>query len=114
MDQAFNPLGVYLNFWQPTLKAGEMRDYTVAMVNDEDRSRTGKLQLVFSNAEGSQNASETSFSLPPLGAQSYTITLRAPAPGAWSLKATAIPTDDLTHPTISHRDVVVQDSVSKD
>jgi hypothetical protein len=113
MEQAFNPLGVYLNFWQPTLKAGEMRDYTVAMVNDEDRPRAGKLQLFFSNAEGNQNASETSFSLPPLGAQSYTITLRTPGPGAWSLKATAIPTDDVTHPTISHRDVVVQDSVSK-
>jgi beta-galactosidase len=42
MQQAFNPLGVYLNFWQPTLTAGEPYDYTIAMVNDEDRPRSGR------------------------------------------------------------------------
>ena len=113
MEQAFNPLGVYLNFWQPTLQAGETRDYTVAMVNDQDRARAGKLQLVFSNSAGSSTAKEAPFSLKPLGAQSYTITLRAPAPGAWTLQAIATPTDDAVHPTISHRDVIVQDSAPK-
>ncbi len=113
MEQASNPLGVYLNFWQPTLKTGEPRDYTVAMVNDQDRPRTGKLQLIFTNAAGNSSATEMPFSLPPLGAQSYTIPFQAPAPGAWTLRAIATPADDAAHPTISHRDVVVQDSASK-
>ena len=84
MEQAFNPLGVYLNFWQPSLPAGTPRDYTIAMVNDEDRPRTGKLRLTFTGAAGKEIAAvETEFSLPPLGAQSYTVIvckLPCPAP----------------------------------
>jgi hypothetical protein len=111
MEQAFNPLGVYLNFWQPSLNAGEPHDYTIAMVNDEDRPRTGKLQLVFTDATGKETAAaETAFSLAPLGAQSYTLKLRTPAGGAYSLQAVAAATDDSAHPTISRRDVVVRDS----
>ncbi|HEV2488114.1 MAG TPA: glycoside hydrolase family 2 TIM barrel-domain containing protein [Terracidiphilus sp.] len=115
MVQAFNPLGVYLNFWEPSLNAGEPHDYTVAMVNDEDRPRTGKLRLVFTDAAGKEStAAETPFLLAPLGAQSYTLTLRTPAePGAHSLQAIAAAADDSAHPTISHRDVVVRDSASK-
>ena len=110
MEQAFNPLGVYLNFWQPSLNAGMQRDYTIAMVNDEDRPRTGKLRLVFMDAAGKEAAGEEApFSLAPLGAQSYTIPLRSPAmPGRYSLQAIATAEDDNAHPTVSHRDVVVQ------
>jgi hypothetical protein len=114
MEQAFNPLGVYLNFWQPALQAGEMRDCTVAMVNDEDRPRTGKLRLVFTDASGKEiTARETEFSLPPLGAQSFAMTVQAPAAGAWSLEAIASASDDAAHPTVSRRNVVVRDSVPK-
>jgi len=64
MEQAFNPLGVYLNFWQPALNVGESRDYTIAMVNDEDRPRAGKLRLVFTDAAGKEKAAgETVFTL---------------------------------------------------
>ena len=110
MEQAFNPLGVYLNFWQPSLNAGMQRDYTIAMVNDEDRPRTGKLRLVFMDAAGKEAAGEEApFSLAPLGAQSYTIPLRSAAmPGRYSLQAIATAEDDNAHPTVSHRDVVVQ------
>lgn len=110
MEQAFNPLGVYLNFWQPSLNAGMQRDYTIAMVNDEDRPRTGKLRLVFMDAAGKEAAGEEApFSLAPLGAQSYTIPLRSPAmPGRYSLQAIATAEDDNAHPTVSHRDVVVR------
>ena len=114
MEQAFNPLGIYLNFWQPSLNAGEPHDYTVAMVNDEDRPRTGKLRLVFTDAAGKETtAAETPFSLAPLGAQSYTLTLQTPVSGVYSLQATATASDDSAHPTISHRDVVVRDSATK-
>jgi beta-galactosidase len=115
MEQAFNPLGVYLNFWQPSLNAGEVRDYTIAMVNDEDRLRSGKLRLVFTDAEGKEGASEEiPFSLAPLGAQSYTVSLKAPnAPGNYSLQAMAAAEDDVTHPTISHRDVILQTAAAQ-
>jgi hypothetical protein len=110
MEEAFNPLGVYLNFWQPSLNAAEPRDYTIAMVNDEDRPRTGKLRLVFTDAAGKEAAAEEEpFSLAPLGAQSFTMTLKAPAaPGEYSLQAIATAEDESTHPTISRRDVTVR------
>ena len=110
MEEAFNPLGVYLNFWQPSLNTAEPRDYTIAMVNDEDRPRTGKLRLVFTDAAGKEAAAEEEpFSLAPLGAQSYSMTLKAPAaPGEYSLQAIATAEDELTHPTISRRDVTVR------
>jgi hypothetical protein len=110
MEQAFNPLGVYLNFWHPTLNTDEQKDFTIAMVNDEDRPRSGTLRLAFTCADGKSTAAqEVAFSLAPLGADSYTITLKAPAtPGKYTLEATASPTDDKNHPTISHRDVMLK------
>jgi beta-galactosidase len=110
MQQAFDPLGVYLNFWQPTLNATEQRDFTIAMVNDEDKPRSGKLQLVFTAADGKQAAAEeVPFSLAPLGAQSYTVTMKIPtAPGKYTLQAIASPSDQPDHSTISHRDVTIE------
>jgi len=116
MQQAFNPLGVYLNFWHPALNAGGAHDYTIAMVNDEDRQRAGKLRLAFADAAGKETvAEEMAFNLAPLGAQSYIIRLKSPAlPGKYSLRAIAAAEDDSAHPTISHRDVTVQmDTISK-
>jgi hypothetical protein len=109
MEQAFNPLGVYLNFWHPALNAAESRDYTIAMVNDEDRSRAGKLRLVFTDEAGREAAAEeTAFSLAPLGAQSYTMTLTTPtAQGEYSLQAIATAEDESGHPVISYRNVLV-------
>jgi beta-galactosidase len=115
MEQAFNPLGVYLNFWQPSLNTGEQRDYIIAMVNDEDRPRSGSLRLSFTDAGGKEAAAQdVPFSLAPLGAQSYLVTLKAPAAaGQYSLQAVASPEDDRDHPTISHRDVILQSSISQ-
>ena len=115
MEQAFNPLGVYLNFWHSSLESGASRDYTVAMVNDEDRSRSGKLRLVLKDAEGKEAASEeASFSLGPLGAQSYTVTMKTPeAKGKYTLQAVATAEDDAAHSTISERNVMVQAATSE-
>ena len=116
MEQAFNPLGVYLNFWQPTLRADEPRDFTIAMVNDEDRPRAGMLRLSFKDAAGKEKAvKDVPFSLAALGAESYTVTMKAPeAPGKYSLQAIASPADDSFHPTISYRDVILQSSTSQE
>lgn len=110
MEQAFNPLGIYLNYWQPSLNTDESRDYTIAMVNDEDRPRTGKLRPMFMDSGSKEVAAEeVPFSLAPLGAQSYTLTLKAPAaPGNYSLQAVAVAQDDSAHATISRRDVMLR------
>ncbi len=115
MEQAFNPLGVYLNFWQPKLNAGETRDYIVAMVNDEDRARAGKLRLSFVDARGTEAAAEeVSFSLLPLGADTYLFSIKSPeTPGTYTLQAVATPADDSAHPTISHRNVTLDLSSSQ-
>jgi hypothetical protein len=109
MENAFNPLGVYLNFWHPSLVAGESRSFTVLMVNDENRQRSGKLRLVFTDALGKDAAmEETAFSLNPMGAQSYQLMLTAPAtPGSYTLRAMAQAADGEATPTISSRNVVL-------
>ena len=109
MERAFNPLGVYLNFWHDKMSAGEARYYTVAMVNDEDRPRAGKLRLSFKDAEGRErSATEIPFAIGPLGAQSYNLKLESPdTPGLYSLQATAAPRDDPEHPTTSKRSVTL-------
>jgi hypothetical protein len=110
MENAFNPLGVYLNFWHPALPASADHNFAIDLVNDEDRPRSGKLRLAFIDAAGKDSAAtEIPFSLAPLGAESYLLTLKTPAaPGSYSLQAIATPADDNGHPTISHRDVVLQ------
>jgi beta-galactosidase len=110
MEQAFNPLGVYLNFWHPALKTGEEKDFTIAMVNDEDRPRSGTLRLAFTAPDGRPAAAEeVPFSLAALGADSFTITIKTPEePGKYNLEAIARPADDKDHPTVSHRDVILK------
>ena len=110
LEQAFKPLGVYLNFWQPSLDAGTTRAYTIHMVNDEDRPRTGKLRLSFKDGGGRESvAGERGFALPALGAQSYTMMVAAPAvAGRYTVQAIAQPADDASNPTISTRDVAIR------
>lgn len=110
MEQAFNPLGVYLNFWHSTLYTGERKDFTIAMVNDQDRARSGNLRLEFTSVDSKSTVvtREIPFSLAPLGADSFVITLDAPlTAGKYTLEAIASPADDREHPTISHRDVTL-------
>ena len=110
MRQAFKPLGVYLNFWHSSLGVGETRPYDIYMVNDEDRTRAGRLRLVFVDAAGRQaGEQDLHFSLAPLGAQSYSAELKAPTvPGQYTLQAIAAAEDDVADPTISVRDVTLQ------
>jgi hypothetical protein len=107
MAQAFNPLGVYLNFWQPTMAVDESRYYNIAMVNDEDHPRAGTLRLYFADAQGHESAAvQLPFAIGPLGAQSYRALLRSPSlPGVYSLRAVAAADDDRSRPTISQRAV---------
>lgn len=110
MEQAFRPLGVYLDFWHPMLTTGKPHRFNVAMVNDEDRARSGKLRLSFVDAQGKEiGGQEVSFSVGPLGAETYYFEMTVPeTPGSYSLQAVAIPTDETGNPTISHRNVALE------
>lgn len=115
MEQAFKPLGVYLDFWHPTLTTGEKQRFKIAMVNDEDRKRSGKVRLSFVDASGKEGAfTELPFTLEPLGAETFYLEMKVPETmGNYSLQAVATPFDDAGNPTISHRDVAVEPSVAK-
>lgn len=107
VEQAFRPLGVYLNFWRPTLVAGAEDEYFVSMVNDHDRAVSGTLTIAFIDAGGKQ-AEKTAvpFELSALGAQTYAIRIAAPkAPGEYRFEAIAAETSDPADPTISTRNL---------
>jgi hypothetical protein len=114
MEQAFKPLGLYLDFWHPTLTTGQRHRFSIAMVNDEDRKRTGKLRLSFVDTSGKEIAyREKLFSIDPLGAETWYLDMQVPdAAGSYSLQAVATPVDDASDPTISHRDVTLQPPVA--
>jgi hypothetical protein len=91
MGEAMKPLGVYVNFFQPTLEPAEARSYRVMMVNDTDEEKQGTLVLAWEDAAGREVSRTTApFTLAPLGAASHDLALAAPAVGGeYLLKATA-------------------------
>ncbi|MBU4400417.1 MAG: hypothetical protein KKE86_13915 [Planctomycetes bacterium] len=116
MGEAFKPLGVYVNFFQPKLPAGSERTYRVMMVNDTDEAALGRLELVW-QAEGGARAAASSqrrFEVPALGQANYDITLATPAaPGNYVLAAKAHWDGKSWSPTIARRKVLVNEPQSK-
>jgi hypothetical protein len=111
VSEAFQPLGVYINFWQPTLKAGSERSYAVMLVNDYDKPVKGKLILGFQDEGGKDVCSrEAAFLLNPLGQMTYVLPMEAPrVKGNYLLKATAIPVSGpIAEPTVSRRKLKVE------
>lgn len=111
MSQAFKPLGVYINFFQPELKPSQKKEFTVYLVNDYDFPVSGKLRLELEVKNG-RKISETvqNFSLEPLGATNMQLSLNIPDIAAYCvLKAIAAPTSKTSiQPTISRRWVKVE------
>lgn len=110
MGEAFKPLGVYVNFFQPTLKAGEYRAFTVMLVNDYAQPVSGTLSLELADAKGKTVVrGEQRFELAALGDASCSIALDIPqVEGAFTLKATAAAAAGVREkPTLSRRWVTV-------
>ncbi len=106
VGNAFAPLGVYLNFWQPTLEASSHQSFTVMMVNDDDADTEGKLSLVLEDAQGRSLAKqEQSFAVSALGQTTTLVDFDIPATtGPCTLKAIAEPhTGKQSTPTTSRR-----------
>jgi len=106
MGEAMKPLGVYVNFFQPTLEPGETRSYRVMMVNDAYEEETGELSLALQASDGREVArAAVPFTLAPLGAMTRDLELTVPeAAGTYLLRATATTS---TGSTLSRRTVTV-------
>lgn len=91
MEQAFKPLGVYVNFFQPSLKAGAKRTFRIIVINDENEAARGKLALIVEGAGGKEAArQEIPLYVQPNGQQIYDIALALPSEaGKYVLKAVA-------------------------
>ena len=108
--EAFKPLGVYINFWQPTLEAGSNRRFFLMMVNDTYEGVKGSLALTLHRTDGAESArAEVPFAIPGLGTQTYKLDLKLPdTAGNFLLKATAYPSGGShTSPTVSRRKVAL-------
>ncbi|MGD0226694.1 MAG: glycoside hydrolase family 2 TIM barrel-domain containing protein [Terriglobia bacterium] len=105
MRHAFKPLGVYLNFWQPTLEAGSKRRVFVMMINDEYAEAKGNLVLSLQGEDGKKALhSELPFAIPGLGQQTYKFDVVIPdAPGKCLLRAAAYRKGGEQDPTVSRR-----------
>jgi hypothetical protein len=106
MAEAFKPLGVYINFFQPTIPARTRRDFTIMLVNDYDRPVAGKVVLTLESARGQTLArAEQPFSMIALGNTAIEIPLEVPgSSGKCVLKASAQPDKaSKIGPTLSRR-----------
>ncbi|WCJ58501.1 glycoside hydrolase family 2 TIM barrel-domain containing protein [Fontisphaera persica] len=111
VGEAFKPLGVYLNFFQPELTAGERREFTLYLINDEHRPVKGTLHLSLETRQGKEMAAaEQPFALEALGRGIYLVPLVIPPVlGPHTLKAAAREDGDRrARPTLSRRWVEVK------
>jgi hypothetical protein len=107
MGEAMKPLGVYINFFQPTLAAGKARAFHVMMVNDLYTPEKGELRLTLDGEDGREVARAAKpFAIAPLGTLSHDLDLTAPSePGRYLLEATAV--TEAGARTVSRRKVTV-------
>jgi hypothetical protein len=112
VGQAFQPLGVYINFFQPKLAPGESRSLKVMMVNDYAHTMKGRLTLELVDSADRVCVSQVQpFELPAAGNGSYDFDLQVPPTlnGKCTLRATAVPEEASgVAPTISRRWLVVE------
>ncbi len=116
MSQAFKPLGVYVNFWQPELNAGQERSYRVILVNDTYEPAKGKLELAWVSKDGggSPPAAQRDFELSALGQMSCDMTLSAPTePGKYILTVKAHWDGKEWSPAVARRKVTIVDESAK-
>ena len=101
---------MYVNFFQPTLKAGEKREFTVMMVNDEHRPQKGTLTLSLSDKATGRELVRSSqpFEIDALGNKTFKLSLTVPpAAGECTVRAAAQADGEAT-PTLSRRWVKVE------
>jgi hypothetical protein len=116
MGEAFKPLGVYLDFWQPTVSAGTNRVYRVTLVNDTHEPARGWLTLAWLRESGGTVGAQAKqpFEVAPVGRSCCEIELAAPAgEGRYVLTGKASWAGKSFSPTLSRRQVTVTKADSK-
>jgi beta-galactosidase len=89
LTNAFSPVGVYLNFWQPRLAAGSTHAMAVSLVNDEYEVAQGRLEVSLEKEGKKLSRQETDVTVGPLGQQTYVLNLPIPdEKGPCAVKAT--------------------------
>ncbi|NJK98328.1 MAG: hypothetical protein HC905_28485, partial [Bacteroidales bacterium] len=107
--EAFKPVGVYLNFWQPTLKSKSAKRFVVMMINDKDKSVDGSLEFSIENSKGEKLLTKTeAFHLNKFGQNTYYVDVVVPDyEGDCLIKATAKYNNQLEN-TLSRRKVRIE------
>ncbi|HUY15401.1 MAG TPA: glycoside hydrolase family 2 TIM barrel-domain containing protein [Terriglobia bacterium] len=110
LGEAFKPLGVYIDFWQPSLPAGSKRRFFVMVINDSAEGCFGNLSLTLAMGDGREvlNLSQP-FTVPGLGQQTYWFDATIPdEPGSYLIKAAAASNQERNAmATLSRRQVSV-------
>ncbi len=93
MANAFRPIGVYINFWHPTVRVGAVHQLEVMMINDYADSTSGVISVFLEDRGGRQlSKMEAPFELSGLGQQTYCFEFQFPLlSGKCWLKAIASP-----------------------
>ena len=101
LGEAFKPLGVYINFWQPKVAPGSRRKIAVMLANDTYDA--ADVDLTFSIERGPAKAVQnTKLAVPALGQQTWRFDVEFPSePGDYILRATARHAG--AEPTVSFR-----------
>lgn len=110
VGEAFKPLGVYINFFHPTLVGGTKHSFRIMLVNDHYQPVRGTLSLLLERDPGDVVARvEQPFELRAVGDASYEMQLTIPQiTGKCTLKAVAATAGEgHIAPTISRRWVSV-------
>ncbi|MGA2616049.1 MAG: glycoside hydrolase family 2 TIM barrel-domain containing protein [Thermoguttaceae bacterium] len=86
VGEAFNPVGLMLDFWREKLAPGERREVKVYVINDRETPWQGQVEL---SVAGPARLAETkTLTVPGLGRQIITFALIAPdEPGGYQLTA---------------------------
>jgi hypothetical protein len=105
VSNAFKPIGVYINFWQPALEGGTDRSFDVMMINDDGTQSKGTISLVLEDQWGKQLATVSRpYALAAYGQTTYPLSIRMPAiEGQVVLKGIATPSAGAKDTTISRR-----------
>jgi hypothetical protein len=108
LSSAFNPLGVYLNFWRPKLAAGASHPMAVSLVNDEYEAVQGKLVVSVEAGDKILVSRETDVEVGPLGQQTYVVDLPIPSQKGPCVVKAAVRRNGGTAEVVSRRRSVIE------
>ena len=115
MREAFKPVGVYLDFWQPTLPVGTKRAYRVTLVNDTHEPVHGQLTLAWLGEQGGVVGAKAgrAVEIAAAGRTTCEIEIATPAgEGSYLLTAEATFEKQPWSPTLSRRKVTVKPALA--